>query len=178
MYISIVGKHIKKSVILTDNTFHTPPLTRLYRWVILASFLCFLFAVLRSTLRIFDFVPRVGFPLFPIPLQLGIRVRYRFYELLLAIINPLGRFIEFKLVRCYRSLSTLPLDNLIAFVFYSAHSIVPCDFLDIRRYYHVWTSMWKALHFSSHLCPRCAIPCQRERVVPTGFEPVIPTLKG
>ena len=36
-YISNVKKYTKKSVILTDNTFLTPPLTRLYRRVILAS---------------------------------------------------------------------------------------------------------------------------------------------
>ena len=140
-------------------------------------FLCFLFAVLRSTLRIFDFVLRLGFPLFPIPLQLGIRVRYRFYELLLAIINPLGRFIEFKLVRCYRSLSTLPLDNSLSLCF------TPPTPLYLNRNYIITTSLMCGL--LSHLdffcgwhpllitpMSFCAIPRQRERVAGTGLEPV------
>lgn len=70
LYISNVEIVYKKSAILTDNTFSIFPLTRLYRWVISAS-LCLILTVLRNTLRIYDFVPRFSFPLFPILLQLG-----------------------------------------------------------------------------------------------------------
>ena len=115
----------------------------------------------------------------------GVRVSHRFWKPLLAIINPIGRFIESYVVlstfiaslRLMHRSPRLLIDNIIAFVPFSAHSIVPCNFLVTRRnptrldFFCGWHPL------PSHHRPRCAIPCQRDRVVHTGLEPVITTLK-
>ena len=129
-------------------------------------------------------------------------VRERVPKLLLATINPIGRFIEscepllesyvllstfadslcgLSLMNCSLSLMNrsprLPIDNIIAFVPFSTHSIVPCNFPDMWRnqsrldFFCGWHPL------PSHHRPHCAIPCQRARVVHTGLEPVITTLK-
>ena len=105
--------------------------------------------------------------------------------LFLATINPIGRFIETYVVlskfiaslRLMHRSPRLSIDNIIAFVPFSTHSIVPCNFPDMWRnqtrldFFCGWHPL------PSHHRPRCAIPCQRERVVHTGLEPVITTLK-
>ena len=107
--------YIKKSAILTDCTFIIFPLTRLYRWVISASLFCAL-SLPSCAIHSVSLTSCHGSvsPCFLSPCSQGVRASHRFWKLLLAILNPIGCFIE-----TYVPLSTfITIDNIIAFLLF------------------------------------------------------------
>ena len=72
-YILVMWKIVyKKKCHPHGQHFHDfPSYKTLYVGHISILVSCLILTALRNTLRIYDFVPRFGFPLFPILLQLG-----------------------------------------------------------------------------------------------------------